>query len=360
MGGSLCSGMRLAQRVQPSPDVEERGSAVTTDVKEKLRSLSIDRSAFAQRKPGGKTWALAGSVAVGLLALAALVIAPQGRQASAATVAATKAAEVSRAIENAGGTIASGYVVARRSAMLSADISGKLVAVNFEEGAFVKEGQVLAELDGGLARYDLDLAHARLQSARATVQAVEADLIEGEAQLRRAQQLSKTSTISPVALDTANTRMQSLTAKRDAAVADARVTELAVLRQADLVERHKIRAPFDGVIISKNAQRGEILSASSAGPEAVRTGVATLVDMKSLEVEVDVSENQIAKIREGQAASVLLDAYPDAAIAAKVVAVIPTADRDRATIQVRVAFIELDPRIVPQMAAKVTFADAER
>jgi HlyD family secretion protein len=334
-----------------------RGCAVTTDVKEKLKSLSIDRTAFAQRKTGGKMWALAGCAVAGIAAVAFLVIAPQGRQAAAATVA-SPTTVASPAAQNTGsGTIASGYVVARRSATLSADISGKLVVVSFEEGALVTEGQVLAELDDGLARYDLDLAQARLQSARATVQAVEADLIEGEAQLRRAELLSKTSTISPAALAAAQTKIQSLTARYDAARADARVAELAVERQADFVERHKIRAPFAGVIIAKKAQRGEILSASPVGGEA--KGVATLVDMTSLEVEVDVSENQISKISAGQKASVVLDAYPGLVIPAKVLAVIPTADRDRATIQVRVGFTEIDPRIVPQMAAKVTFADAE-
>lgn len=327
---------------------------MTTDVKDKLKSLSIDRTAFATRKTGGKMWALAGCAAVAI-AVTLLALAPQGRQAVAATVA--PKAEAALAIPPTSGTIASGYVVARRAATLSADISGKLVVVNFDEGALVREGQVLAELDSGLARYDLELAHARLQSARAAVQAVQADLLEGEAQLRRSEQLSKTSTISPAALAAAQTKIQSLTARHDAALADARVAELAVERQADFVERHRIRAPFDGVIIAKNAQRGEILSAAAMGGEA--QGVATLVDMTSLEVEVDVSENQISKVGEGQAASVELDAYPGLVIPAKVLAVIPTADRDRATIQVRVGFTALDPRIVPQMAAKVTFAGAE-
>jgi multidrug resistance efflux pump len=133
------------------------------------------------------------------------------------------------------------------------------------------------------------------------------------------------------------------------------VAELAVARQTEFVERHKVRAPFAGVIIAKNAQAGEILSPAAGGGEFTRTGVATLVDMASLEVEVDVNEGQIADVRAGQAATVVLDAYTDWEIPGEVIAIIPTANRDRATIQVRVGFKVRDPRILPQMAAKVTF-----
>lgn len=327
------------------------------DIKEKLQSLTLDRAAFAQRKRNGKMWAAVG--AAGAVALAAMLFSggQPASQAVAATALPTKAVASAGGVSPAG-TIASGYVIARRAATVSADITGRLTTVHFEEGAQVKQGQLLAELDDGLARYDLALAQARLQSARATVQAVEAELQEGEGQLRRAEALSRTSTISPVALENAKTRIQSLTARHEAALADARVAQVAVDRQSDFVERHKIRAPFAGVIIAKNAQSGEILSSSAGGGEFTRTGIATLVDMTSLEVEVDVNEGRIAGITAGQNASIVLDAYPDLTMPGKVVAVIPTADRDRATIQVRVAFQELDPRVLPQMAAKVKFERA--
>lgn len=327
-------------------------------MKEKLQSLSIDRAAFAARKGNGKLWALAGAGGV-LAVVAMLVVTSQPPVQSVASAATLSAKPANVAQPHATTTTASGYVVARRSATVSADITGRLIAVNFEEGAAVKEGQLLAELDDGLARYDLALANARLQSARATVDAVRAEMAEGEAALRRAEKLSKTSTISTAALDTAKSRIQSLSARHEAAVADARVAQVAVERQSDFVERHKIRAPFAGVIIAKNAQSGEILSSSAGGGEFTRTGIATLVDMASLEVEVDVNEGQIANIRKSQKAAVVLDAYPDLSIPGEVVAVIPTADRDRATIQVRVAFAQLDPRILPQMAAKVKFQRAE-
>lgn len=316
-------------------------------VKEMLGSLAIDRTAV---KPGaGKAWALAGIAAMAAIAfvVAQVIETPLTAQASGTAALASVPASSAVPPPRATGMIASGYVVARRSAVVSADISGRLTKVNFEEGASVKEGQLLAQLDDGLARYDLELAQARLQSSRAAAQAVGVDMTEGEAQLRRAQQLSKTSTISPAALEAVRNKMQSLGAQHDAAIADVRVAQVAVERQADLVERHNVRAPFAGVIVAKSAQGGEVISASAA--------IATLVDMKSLEVDVDVNEGQIGQISKGQMASVVLDAYPDLSIAAVVLGVTPTADRDRATIQVRVGFSKLDPRVLPQMAARVTF-----
>ena len=160
-------------------------------------------------------------------------------------------------------------------------------------------------------------------------------------------------------LDTAVSRIDALNARYASAQADVKVAEVAVQRQTEFVERHRVRAPFAGVIIAKNAQAGEILSPSSGGGEFTRTGVATLVDMTSLEVEVDVNEGQIADIRSGQSATIILDAYTDWNIPGEVIAIIPTANRDRATIQVRVGFKERDPRILPQMAAKVTFDRSE-
>lgn len=302
---------------------------------------------------------LAGASAAAVAAIA-LLLAFSSQPQAGATV--HRVEQTRPALEGktaaAGGIVASGYVVARRSATVSVDITGRLSKVHFDEGARVKAGQLLAELDDGLARYDLQLTRARLESANAAVRAVEAEMTEAQAQLDRALKLGRTSTISPAALETSRTRLQALTARHEAAVADAKVAQVAIDRQVDFVERHRIRAPFAGVIIARNAQDGEILSPAAGGGEFTRTGIATLVDMDSLEVEVDINESQIAHVAEGQAASIVLDAYPDDAIPAKIVAIIPTADRDRATIQVRVAFDRADPRILPQMAAKVKFEQA--
>jgi RND family efflux transporter MFP subunit len=251
--------------------------------------------------------------------------------------------------------VASGYIVARRSATVSVDITGRLTEVLFEEGAVVEKGEILARLDDDLAQYDLQLARGRLQSASADISALKAQMVEAEAQRQRAERLIKTEAVSAATYEAAVSRIEALTAQYEAAQADARVAAVSVRRQAEFVDRHIVRAPFSGVIIAKNAQAGEILSPSAGGGEFTRTGVATMVDMASLEVEVDVNEGQIADVRSGQSATVLLDAYPDWTIPGRVIAIIPTANRDRATIQVRVGLDVRDPRILPQMAAKVTF-----
>lgn len=330
------------------------GVVVSMQTKDKLQSLAIDRTAAARR--GVPVWVFAGMAGLTVAAIVgAQFLVPRVEHAVATSASQPPQVFITTDDGVSRGVVASGYVTARRSATISTDIPGRLTSVLFEEGASVEEGQLLAELDDGLARYDLQLAQARLQSAKATVQAVKAELKEGEAQLWRAQELIKTSTVSPVALETAKSKIQSLTARYDSAIADATIAQVAVDRQTDFVERHKIRAPFKGVIIAKHAQSGETLSPSAGGSDAAPTGIATLVDMTSLEVEVDVSEGQIAHVSKGQKASVTLDAYPELDIPGEVLAVIPTADRDRATIQVRVSFTKLDPRILPQMAAKVTF-----
>ena len=298
-------------------------------------------------------------IAVGAVAWALVGRGEQPANSSAKTVSAANAAgslpPPAAAARSRGGLVASGYVVARRSATVSVDITGRLTDVIFEEGAVVQKGQILARLDDDLARFDLQLARGRLQSANATIASLQAQMVEAEAQRQRADRLVQTGAISAASFDAAVSRVDTLKAQNNAAMADARVAKTSVDRQSDFVERHIIRAPFAGVIIAKNAQAGEILSPAAGGGEFTRTGVATLVDMASLEVEVDVNEGQIADIKAGQSATIVLDAYPDWQIAGEVIAIIPTANRDRATIQVRVGFKERDQRVLPQMAAKVTF-----
>lgn len=324
---------------------------------DKLKSLSINR----QPPPpsGAGPWpliaGLAGLLAAGLAGWIVLGRSPEAPQTAAPVEAPAPSTPAAAADRPRGGLVASGYVVARRAATVSVDITGRLTQVLFEEGAVVDAGQLLAQLDDRLASFDLQLARARLASSKANVQALEAEMVEAESQRRRAEKLLESNAVSAASAEAAVARITSLTSRHTAAVSDARVAELAVARQTEFVERHKVRAPFAGVIIAKNAQAGEILSPAAGGGEFTRTGVATLVDMASLEVEVDVNEGQIADVRAGQAATVVLDAYTDWEIPGEVIAIIPTANRDRATIQVRVGFKVRDPRILPQMAAKVTF-----
>lgn len=329
------------------------------DVSGKLKSLSIDRSAPPPRHGGWKLPAIVAGVAA--IAFIAWLLVPRGERPGSeplpeANAASTQGASgVDAGARPRGGLVASGYVVARRSATVSVDITGRLTDVLFEEGAVVEKGQVLARLDDDLARYDLQLARGRMDSANAAVASLKAQLVEADEQRRRADGLAASGAISRAALDAAVSRSESLSAQYNSAIADARVAQTAVGRQAEFVERHIVRAPFAGVIIAKNAQAGEILSPAAGGGEFTRTGVATLVDMASLEVEVDVNEGQIADVKPGQSATIVLDAYPDREMTGEVIAIIPTANRDRATIQVRVGFKQRDERILPQMAAKVTF-----
>ena len=336
---------------------------------DKLKSLAIDRAGSGELTgPGAWPW-IAGAALVAMVGMALWTFWPRpASPGTAAPAAEASLSDVSASTPGAaafgtprqrGGLIASGYVVARISATVSVDITGRLTSVLFEEGAVVKKGQLLAQLDDQLARYDLQLARARVASAKRNVEALEAQVIDAKAQRARAAFLIKSEAVSQAALDTAVSADDALSARLAAAKADANVADLSAQRQAEYVDRHRVLAPFGGVIIAKNAQAGEILSPISGGGQFTRTGVATLVDMDSLEVEVDVNEGQIADVRAGQDATIVLDAYTDWKIPGQVTAIIPTANRDRATIQVRVGFKEHDPRILPQMAAKVTFDRSE-
>ena len=268
-------------------------------------------------------------------------------------------ADLLRPAARGSGLVASGYVVARRQATVSAEITGRIREVLIEEGAAVDAGAVLARLDDERARLDLDLLNAQANSASARIRSLVAQRDEADTQLNRTRRLIETGFASDASLTSIQSQRDSLNAQLRAARADAAAAAARVASQEDFIDRHVVRAPFAGVVIAKNAQVGEILSPVSAGGGFTRTGIATLVDMGSLELEVDVNEGQIQRVSAGQSVEAILDAYPDWRIPARVEAIIPTADRARATIQVRVALDERDTRILPDMAARVTFLDEE-
>jgi RND family efflux transporter MFP subunit len=255
------------------------------------------------------------------------------------------------------GLIASGYVVARRTATVSAEITGRVQDVLVDDGMVVRQGQEVARLDDTLAVIDLDLSKARVASAAAQIDALMADLKDAERVVQRTSSLSRAANASEADLTRAQARAETLRAQIRGARAELEVARISVDRQAETVDRHIIRAPFDGVVIDKNAQPGEIISPMSSGG-FTRTGVCTLVDMNSLEVEVDVNEANIGRVRPGQPVEAVLDAYPDWKIKANVIAIIPTANRDKATIKVRIGLAEKDPRVLPEMGAKVTFIES--
>lgn len=242
-----------------------------------------------------------------------------------------------------GRLVASGYVVARRQATVAAEVTGRVVEVRVEEGLRVKKGDVLAVLESTLAAANVASARARAESAEAT-------LAEAGRVLRRTRELQKQGFASTALLTDAKARYDAALAQRNAFVAEAE-------REAAQLDRYEIRAPFDGVVVNKSAQPGEIISPVSAGGGFTRTGICTIVDMESLEIEVDVSEAYIAQVSEGQKVEAVLDAYPELKLPAHVIATIPSADRSKATVRVRIGFDSLDPRILPEMAINVRFLD---
>ena len=254
---------------------------------------------------------------------------------------------------------ASGYVTARRRATVSSKVTGKLVAVLVEEGMAIRQGQVLARLDDSSVLAQLALAEARLEAAKRGFAEQEVRLREAELTLGRTRRLVEEGVVSAADLDGAEAEVDSLAAR----IALAHEQVVVADRQIDVFRTELndtvIRAPFDGVAISKDAEAGEMISPVSAGGGFTRTGVCTIVDMGSLEIEVDVNESYINRVQDDQRVVATLDAYPDWDIPAAVITTVPAADRQRATVLVRIAFDQLDPRMLPDMGVKVAFLEEQ-
>jgi RND family efflux transporter MFP subunit len=321
------------------------------DKSDQLRSLRIERSAADegdQSGGGAPRWivpAAIGGVALVLGVGAGWLFKPAPPPPPPAPVESTNstATNASGTTTASGGLVASGYVVARREATVASETTGRLTEVRVEEGQHVRRGEIIAVLSPTLAR-------AQYDSARARAAAADADLAESQRQLDRTTALSRQGFASNAALTAAQSALQQAQAQRNAAHADA-------ASYSAQLQYFQIRAPFDGVVVDKAAQVGEMISPLSAGGGFTRTGICTIVDMTSLEIEVDVSESYIARVHENQPVQAVLDAYPDVTFPAHVIATIPSADRSRATVRVRIGFDHLDPRILPEMAISVHFLD---
>jgi RND family efflux transporter MFP subunit len=250
---------------------------------------------------------------------------------------------------------ASGYVTARRKATISAKITGKVVEVLVEEGMRVKAGQVLARLDDSNVKTSLDVAVSQLDSARLNLDETRALLKQAENEFHRVTELAGQKIASQSDLDKAESDAMSIKARLTRQEGDVKVAEREVTLWQQQLEDTVIRAPFGGVVTTKDAQPGEMISPVSAGGGFTRTGVCTIVDMESLEIEIDVNESYINRVEAGQPVEATLDAYPTWKIPCKVIAIIPTADRQKSTVKVRVGFDKLDPRILPEMGVKVAF-----
>ncbi len=268
--------------------------------------------------------------------------------------------EVATVSERAAGTQASvlnasGYVTARRRATVSSKVTGKVIEVNVEEGMAVREGQVLARLDDSTLQAALRLYRAQLEAAKRQIPESEVRLEQARVQMQRQERLRKDGLNTVNDIDNARAEVDSLVARIASAQEQVKVAESQIAMQQTAIDDTIIRAPFSGVAISKDAQAGEMVSPVSAGGGFTRTGISTIVDMRSLEIEVDVNESYINRVRAGQPVTAVLDAYPDFQIPANVITLVPTADRQKATVLVRIGFQKLDPRILPDMGVKVTF-----
>ena len=257
---------------------------------------------------------------------------------------------------------ASGYITPRRRATIAAKITGRVTGVFFDEGTRVAEGQLLATLDDADVKRSLDSAKADRDASQAAIADYEVQLKNAQILLRRAEQLQKAGVQTQEALDNAATAADSLKAKIELAKQQVAASEARIGVAQQAVDNCTIRAPFAGIVVSKDAQVGEMVSPNSAGGGFTRTGIATIVDMKSNEIEVDVNESYIARVENGQQVTATLDAYPDKPIPSKVRTVIPTADRQKATVKVRITILNLEKYnfILPDMGVKVAFLENER
>jgi len=252
---------------------------------------------------------------------------------------------------------ASGYVTPRRRATIAAKITGRVTGVFFDEGTHVHTGQLLATLDESDAKRALDSAKADRDASQAAIADLRVQLRLAEIELRRAEELRKAGVQSQEQLDTSSAAADSLKAKIELAKEQVLASTARIAEAQQAVDNCVINAPYDGIVVSKDAQVGEMVSPISAGGGFTRTGIATIVDMNSNEIEVDVNESYIARVKDRQPVTAILDAYPNWQIPSHVRTVIPTADRQKATVKVRISFDKLDPRILPDMGVKVTFLE---
>lgn len=326
-----------------------------------LDALRMDRtSSEAGARSRARPWLIGGAVLLVVVVAVVTVLALRtpATPVRIAPVRIDRGAPQPAAGASASVLSASGYVVAERLTIASSKVTGMVREVLIEEGMSVKAGQVVARLDDSTARKQLALAQSQLQTARLGVAESEARFKEAERTLARNKTMRAQNLTSEAALDSAEAEHSSAQARLATARAEVEVAERAAALSQQNLDDYTIRAPFSGVVVSKNAQVGEMISPVSAGGGFTRTGICAIVDMSSLEVEVDVNEAYINRVVRGQRVEAVLDAYPDWRIPAHVSRIVPTADRQKATVRVRVDFDALDPRILPDMGVQVSFFDA--
>lgn len=328
------------------------------DKAELLKELRIERDPPPGEGPSAGRWVL-GIFAL-LVAIAAAAYfwinrADEAVLVRVATVQSAGPANVGRSVLDA-----TGYVTARRIATVSAQITGKVETVLIEEGMQVAAGDVLATIDDTEWRAQVALAEAQLESARSQLAEIEAQLSNARRDLERQRDVAARGLTSQASVDAAETEVDAYAARLDSAATGVTVARRSLELSRVRLDNTIIRAPFAGIVTVKAAQPGEMISPVSAGGGFTRTGIGTIVDMDSLEIQVDVNESFIQRVHPGQRVEATLNAYPDWPIPAEVIAIIPTADRSRATVRVRIAILERDQRIVPDMGARVAFLAADQ
>ncbi len=324
------------------------------DPADRISQLKIDRDAPAE---AGRGWLVPALIATLLIVAVSwwLFLRPGASVVLVETDVARKppsAAAASSVLD------ASGYVVARRQATVSSKVTGKVVDVFVEEGMRVEKDQVVALLDDTTQQAQLALSRAQVESSRAALAETAAQLRNARLERDRLRDLVERKLTSVSSVDAAEAAFDQLAARLETGREDVKVAERNVALAEDALSNMTIRAPFAGMVVTKNAQPGEMISPVSAGGGFTRTGICTIIDMNSLEIEVDVNEAYIQRVKPGQGVAATLDAYPDWRIPAEVIAIIPTADRQKATVKVRIGFLERDERVLRDMGVKVAFLEA--
>ena len=324
------------------------------DKTELLKQLRIDRDAPPEESPSRTRLWIGLAIAVVTISVAAIWLISREPAIEVTVVAA-------RALPSTGaGTSvldATGYVTARRQATVSAKITGKVRDVRIEEGQRVEAGDILATLDDAEAQVEVQLRLAQLESARSQQAEAVSASANAERVLHRQEELSQRKLTSVAALDLARTEAEAWRARVASQGSAVRVAQQSLQAARVQLDNTIVRAPFSGVVTVKAAQPGEMISPISAGGGSIRTGIGTIVDMDSLEIQVDVSEAYINRVQAGQQVEAVLNAYPEWRIPAAVIAIVPTADRSKATVKVRIALGTRDPRIVPEMGVRVAFLE---
>ena len=328
---------------------------MASELQEKLNALKIDREGTSASSSG-----VGLKIALGALAIiVAAGVFWWGLRSRAVLVRTVAVQELAATQSGASAVLnASGYVTARRQATVSSKVTGKVIDVLVEEGMKVEKGQVLARLDPSQARQSLALSQAQLEATRRSMVETQAQLREASIRKTRQRDLLAAGVASKADWDAIESEVEVLEARLSTQRGLVAAGEREVDIQRQYLDDTIIRAPFAGVAVSKNAQPGEMISPTSAGGGFTRTGISTIVDMSSLEIEVDVNEAYIQRVQPGQKVQATLDAYRDWPIPAHVITTIPAADRQKATVTVRIGFDQLDPRILPDMGIKVAFLAA--